>query len=117
MSCLYVSSLFLPSSRLPPSPVLSLRVDWKTLTSQYYLSSPVGDDQGLLVVPTTLDTDDMRHNVAGQGFGTAADYLQYLTDTFKLLYAEGEKGTPKMMTVPIHPRIVGHGSRAFYFEQ
>lgn len=68
-------------------------------------------------MPSTLDTGDFRFNVPGQGWGTGADYLQYLKDTFTFMYEEGKDGMPRNMVITLHPRIVGHGSRAYYLEQ
>ncbi|GFZ42332.1 hypothetical protein JCM24511_00047 [Saitozyma sp. JCM 24511] len=86
----------------------------------FWLTSPLAtpeSDEGLLIVPSTLDTGDFRFNVPGQGWGTGADYLQYLKDTFTFMYEEGKDGMPRNMVITLHPRIVGHGSRAFYIEQ
>jgi hypothetical protein len=87
---------------------------------QFWLTSPLAtpeSDEGLLIVPSTLDTGDFRFNVPGQGWGTGADYLQYLKDTFAFMYEEGKDGMPRNMVITLHPRIVGHGSRAYYLEQ
>ncbi|MFZ8975064.1 MAG: allantoinase PuuE [Pseudomonadales bacterium] len=58
-----------------------------------------------LVVPYTLDVNDMRFNAA-QGFNSGDQFFSYLKDTFTTLYAEGETH-PKMMSVGLHPRIIG----------
>lgn len=63
-----------------------------------------------LVVPYTLDVNDMRFT-APQGFNAGDQFLNYLTDTFDELYAEGAE-TPKMMSVGLHCRIVGKPGRA-----
>ena len=63
-----------------------------------------------LVVPYTLDVNDMRF-AAPQGFNAGDQFLNYLTDTFEELYAEGAE-TPKMMSVGLHCRIVGKPGRA-----
>ena len=63
----------------------------------------------LLVVPYTLDVNDMRF-ATPQGFNSGDQFFTYLKDTFDLLYAEGDpKGldAPKMMSVGLHCRIVG----------
>jgi hypothetical protein len=86
----------------------------------FWLTSPLATndvDKGLLLIPGSLDCSDVRFAVSGQGFGTGASYLQYLKDTFDGLYAEGQSDQAKMMTVTLHPRIVGHGSRMHYLEQ
>jgi len=63
-----------------------------------------------LVVPYTLDANDMKF-VALNGFTTGDQFFQYLKDGFDVLYAEGEAGAPKMMSVGLHCRIVGKAPR------
>lgn len=62
-----------------------------------------------LVVPYTLDTNDMRFATA-QGFNTPDDFYAYLRDAFDVLYAEGAE-TPKMMSVGMHCRLLGRPAR------
>ena len=44
-------------------------------------------------------------------FHTSEDFFTYLRDTFDTLYAEGEAGSPKMMSVGLHCRLVGRPGR------
>ena len=62
-----------------------------------------------LVVPYTLDTNDMRF-AAVQGFNSGDQFFTYLKDAFDVLYAEGET-SPKMMSVGLHCRIIGRPAR------
>lgn len=62
-----------------------------------------------LVIPYSLDTNDMRFATA-QGFNTAEQFYTYLKDTFDVLYAEGEE-CPKMMSVGMHCRLLGRPGR------
>jgi putative urate catabolism protein len=62
-----------------------------------------------LVVPYTLDANDMRF-ATPQGFNTGDHFLQYLTDTFDVLYAEGAE-RPSMMSVGMHCRLLGRPGR------
>jgi putative urate catabolism protein len=62
-----------------------------------------------LVVPYTLDTNDMRF-VAPQGFSSGDQFFTYLKDAFDVLYAEGETA-PKMLSVGLHCRIAGRPAR------
>lgn len=62
-----------------------------------------------LVVPYTLDVNDMRF-ATPQGFNTGEHFYSYLKDTFDALYAEG-RHTPRMMSVGLHCRIVGRPGR------
>jgi putative urate catabolism protein len=66
-----------------------------------------------LVVPYSLDTNDMRF-VQAQGFNTGEHFLSYLRDSFDALYAEGDpKGLdrPKMMSIGLHCRLIGKPGR------
>ena len=62
-----------------------------------------------LIVPYTLDTNDMRF-ATPQGFNSGDQFFTYLKDAFDCLYAEGEL-TPRMMSVGLHCRIVGKPGR------
>ncbi len=62
-----------------------------------------------LVVPYTLDVNDMRFALP-QGYSQAEDFFVYLRDSFDVLYAEGET-TPKMMSVGMHCRLLGRPGR------
>ena len=62
-----------------------------------------------LVVPYTLDANDMRF-ATPQGFNAGEQFYQYLKDSFDTLYAEGAR-TPRMMSVGLHCRIVGRPGR------
>ena len=71
--------------------------------------SDIGDHQQL-IVPYTLDTNDMRF-AAPQGFNSGDQFFAYLRDSFDALYAEGEAGAPKMLSVGLHCRLVGRPGR------
>jgi putative urate catabolism protein len=66
-------------------------------------------DKPHLVVPYTLDANDMRFATA-QGFNSGDQFYAYLRDTFDVLYAEGATA-PKMMSVGLHCRIAGRPGR------
>ncbi|MAM00148.1 allantoinase PuuE [Hydrocarboniclastica marina] len=68
-----------------------------------------GADVPHLVVPYTLEANDMRFT-SPQGFNSGEQFLQYLKDTFDVLYNEGETA-PKMMSVGLHCRIIGRPGR------
>ena len=66
-----------------------------------------------LVVPYTLDTNDMRFALP-QGFAQAEDFFIYLRDSFDTLYAEGDANgdnAPKMMSIGMHCRLLGRPGR------
>jgi putative urate catabolism protein len=62
-----------------------------------------------LVVPYTLDTNDMRF-ATPQGFNTSDHFFTYLRDAFDVLYAEGDE-RPAMMSVGMHCRLLGRPGR------
>jgi allantoinase len=66
-----------------------------------------------LIVPYTLDTNDMRFALP-QGFSHGEPFFQYLKDSFDCLYAEGDPNglnRPKMMSVGMHCRLLGRPGR------
>jgi allantoinase len=69
-----------------------------------------------LVVPYTLDTNDMRFAIAG-GFGSGDEFFVHLRDAFDVLYAEGAAGSPKMLSIGLHCRLVGRPARVAALER
>jgi putative urate catabolism protein len=67
-------------------------------------------DKPHLVIPYTLDVNDMKFSVP-PGFTSPSGYYEYLKDAFDVLYAEG-KTHPKMMSVGLHTRLAGRPGRA-----
>jgi chitin deacetylase len=74
----------------------------------YWVKGPRGPQ---LIVPYTLDANDMRFATA-QGFNSGDQFFAYLKDAFDLLYAEGEAGQAKMLSVGLHCRLAGRPGRA-----
>jgi putative urate catabolism protein len=68
-------------------------------------------DTDHLVVPYTLDTNDMRFS-SPAGFANGDEFYAHLRDAFDVLYAEGVAGQPKMLSVGLHCRLVGRPARA-----
>jgi len=66
-------------------------------------------DGAQLIIPYTLDTNDMRF-AAAQGFNSGEQFYNYLKDAFDVLYAEGETA-PKMLSIGLHCRIIGRPAR------
>ena len=71
---------------------------------------PVAGRGHQLIVPYTLDANDMRF-ATPQGFNSGDQFFTYLKDSFDTLYAEGQAGKPKMMSVGLHCRLVGRPGR------
>jgi allantoinase len=66
-----------------------------------------------LVVPYTLDTNDMRF-ATPQGFNSGTQFFDYLKAAFDTLYREGDPNglnAPKMLSVGLHCRIIGRPAR------
>ncbi|WP_170604879.1 allantoinase PuuE [Ruegeria arenilitoris] len=74
----------------------------------YWLQIEGGQDQ--LIVPYTLDCNDMRF-ATPQGFNSGDQFLSYLKDSFDALYEEGEAGSPKMLSIGLHCRLIGRPGR------
>jgi len=68
-----------------------------------------GSTASQLIVPYTLDTNDMRFSLP-QGFSQGEDFFTYLRDAFDVLYAEGDEA-PKMLSVGMHCRLLGRPGR------
>ncbi len=72
-----------------------------------------GKDHSHLIVPYTLDANDMRF-ATPQGFNTGEQFYQYLKDSFDVLYAEGDPegmNQPKMLSIGMHCRLLGRPGR------
>ena len=70
---------------------------WKTVEGQPHL-----------VVPYSLTNNDGKY--AGW-MGTSDEWFSFIRDAFDMLYEEGG-ANPKMMSVGLHPRLIGHPARA-----
>ena len=68
-----------------------------------------------LVVPYTLDANDMRF-ATPQGFNSGDQFFAYLKDAFDVLYDEGNR-TPRMMSVGLHCRLAGRPGRLASLER
>lgn len=71
--------------------------------------------KGHLVIPYTLDVNDMRF-ATQQGFNSGEQFYQYLKDSFDTLYDEGSFA-PKMMSIGLHCRLVGRPGRIAALER
>jgi chitin deacetylase len=69
-----------------------------------------------LVVPYTLDANDMRFATA-QGFNSGEQFFAYLKDSFDVLCREGGAGQGAMMSVGLHCRLVARPGRMAALER
>ena len=93
-----------------------------TYDSDYYgddlpfwsdVSISSGEKKKHLIIPYTLDTNDMRF-ATPQGFNTGSHFFEYLKDSFDVLYAEGDPegiNRPKMISIGMHCRLLGRPGR------
>jgi len=63
-----------------------------------------------LVIPYSYETNDNRFN-ENSGFSNAQDFFSYMRDAFDLLYQEGVKGSPKLLSIGLHDRLIGRPGR------
>jgi allantoinase len=63
-----------------------------------------------VVLPYSLDTNDMRFQRPEAGFVRAKDFAEYVIDAFDWLWEEGATA-PKMMTIGLHLRTIGRPAR------
>jgi peptidoglycan/xylan/chitin deacetylase (PgdA/CDA1 family) len=66
------------------------------------------EGRGHLVVPYSLTNNDTKYAGA---MGTAEQWFSFVRDAFDMLWEEGAR-TPKMMSVGLHMRLIGHPARA-----
>jgi allantoinase len=66
-----------------------------------------------LVVPYSLATNDGKYLTAT---GTSSQWFEFIRDAFDMLYKEGAD-QPKMMSIGLHMRLIGHPSRAAGLER
>ncbi len=71
-------------------------------------------DRNHLVIPYTQTNNDAKFSRGA--IATANDFFEFLRDGFDLLYREGLQ-QPKMMSVGLHMRLIGHPGRAVGLER
>ena len=64
-----------------------------------------------LVIPYSYETNDNRFS-GNSGFSTGDDFFHYVRDAFDVMYREGEKGSPKLLSIGLHDRLIGRPARA-----
>ena len=63
-----------------------------------------------LVIPYSYETNDNRFN-ENSGFSTGEDFFTYMRDAFDVLYREGVRGSPKLLSIGLHDRLIGRPGR------
>ena len=74
----------------------------------YWVTTPYGPH---LVIPYSYEANDNRFN-ENSGFSTSEDFFVYMRDAFDLLYREGRSGSPKLLSIGLHDRLIGRPGRA-----
>ena len=67
-------------------------------------------DKPHLVIPYSYEANDNRFN-ENSGFSTGDDFFTYLRDAFDVLYREGERDSPKLLSIGLHDRLIGRPGR------
>lgn len=80
---------------------------WTDLNFEKDSASP----KGQLMLPYSYDCNDFKFHVVGSGFRDPDGFYGHIKGAFDVLYEEGEKGMPKMMTIGLHCRIIGRPGR------
>ena len=63
-----------------------------------------------LVIPYSYETNDNRFN-ENSGFSTGDDFFNYMRDAFDVLHREGRRGSPKLLSIGLHDRLIGRPAR------
>ena len=63
-----------------------------------------------LVIPYSYEANDNRFN-ENSGFSTGDDFFSYMRDAFDVLYREGKNGSPKLLSIGLHDRLIGRPGR------
>ncbi|MEM6832004.1 MAG: polysaccharide deacetylase family protein [Pseudomonadota bacterium] len=64
-----------------------------------------------LLVPYSLEVNDNSFDCA-RGFNKQDDFFTYARDAFDVLYREGKKGSPKILSIALHDRLIGRPARS-----
>jgi allantoinase len=67
-------------------------------------------DKPHLVIPYSYEANDNRFN-ENSGFSTGDHFFHYMRDAFDLLYREGQRGSPKLLSIGLHDRLIGRPGR------
>jgi peptidoglycan/xylan/chitin deacetylase (PgdA/CDA1 family) len=68
------------------------------------------EDSPHLVIPYSYETNDNRFN-SNIGFSTGEQFFAYMRDAFDVLRQEGAQGSPKLLSIGLHDRLIGRPGR------
>jgi allantoinase len=63
-----------------------------------------------LVIPYSYEANDNRFN-ENSGFSTGDDFFAYMRDAFDVLYRDGQRGSPRLLSIGLHDRLIGRPGR------
>ncbi|MDC1194855.1 polysaccharide deacetylase family protein, partial [Pseudomonadota bacterium] len=66
--------------------------------------------RNIVIIPYSFDTNDMRFE-GNNGFVSGLDFFNYCKAAFDQLLAETFDGSVRMMSIGLHPRIIGRPGR------
>jgi len=78
----------------------------------YWTQSASG--RKILAVPYAKDTNDQKF-YQPNGFVTSSEFVDYVKAAIDALLSEGQRGSPKMLTIGFHLRIIGRPGRISAF--
>ncbi|KAH8812241.1 possibe polysaccharide deacetylase [Xylogone sp. PMI_703] len=79
---------------------------WVDVPSEKQSDNP----KGMLMIPYSYDCNDVKYHQPS-GWSTTSDFEEYLKTAFDILYNEGQRGSPRMMSIGLHCRISGKPGR------
>ena len=68
------------------------------------------NDRKFVIIPYSFDTNDMRFD-GNNGFVQGDDFNTYCKESFNQLLSETDDGSLRMMSIGLHPRIIGRPGR------
>lgn len=80
---------------------------WKDVPAEKNDPNP----EGMLMIPYSYDVNDFKYSQTAGGFSSPTDFYDHAKGAFDTLYAEGCEGSPKMMTIGLHCRVIGKPAR------
>jgi allantoinase len=69
------------------------------------------DTKPHLVIPYSYEANDNRFN-QNSGFSTSEHFFTYMRDAFNVLRREGRAGSPKLLSIGLHDRLIGRPGRS-----
>lgn len=101
---------FCRGSESPWTRDLLVEAGFKYTSNAFDDDLPYSDPSGLIVVPYSLDTNDMKF-FHPNGFTRAAEMVEYVKDAVTQLLKEAAQGRSSTLSIGFHLRITGRPAR------